>query len=285
MELLFMGTAAAEGIPAMFCDCKACREARKAGGHELRTRSGALLDGVLKLDFGPDTLIQCMNNGLAISGIHSVLITHSHEDHFTFNEIWHRTPPSAHIDDGSVMTVYGNAAVGEQFSKRKTPLLAFRQLKAFETVMIEGYAVTPLEAVHCRNDNKYEAYPVIFEGQTVNRHEEAFIYLIEKDGKSLLYAHDSDEYTAADMDFLKGRRLDLVSMDCTNGSLQKDYIGHMGAADNLRMREKLLANGAADEHTIFVANHFSHNGYVPEAEMEKLLPGFKISYDGMKITF
>ena len=41
----------------------------------------------------------------------------------------------------------------------------------------------------------------------------------------------------------------------------------MGAQDHLRMREKLLANGAADEHTIFVANHFSHNGLVPHEEL------------------
>ena len=47
------------------------------------------------------------------------------------------------------------------------------------------------------------------------------------------------------------------------------------------MREKLLANGAADGHALFVANHFSHNGYI--TEIEKLMPGFAVSYDSMEI--
>ena len=108
-------------------------------------------------------------------------------------------------------------------------------------------------------------------------------YLIEKEGKKILYAHDTDEFTPNDMKFLAGRKLDLISMDCTNGTFDCDYYGHMGANDNLRMREKLLSNGAADEHTIFVANHFSHNGLAPYEEMQKRLPGFIISYDGLEL--
>ena len=42
-----------------------------------------------------------------------------------------------------------------------------------------------------------------------------------------------------------------------------------------------MQNGAADEHTIFVANHFSHNGLLPYEELEKLVPGFIVSYDGL----
>ncbi len=87
------------------------------------------------------------------------------------------------------------------------------------------------------------------------------------------------------MDYLAGKKIDLISLDCTNGVIQAEYIGHMGAADNLRMREKLLACGAADAHTIFVANHFSHNGAAPMAELQKQLPGFIVAYDGMEIEF
>lgn len=284
MELLYMGTAAAEGVPSVFCDCEACQKARAMGGHEFRTRCAALVDGVLKLDLGPDTIVQCMQNNLCLANIHSVLMTHSHFDHYSLDDIWHRTPNGAYIKDNSVMTVYGNGKIGEMFNEwSKTPLLAFKQLKAFETVMIEGYAVTPLEGVHCIRENG--AYPVMFEGRLVNRSEEVFIYLIEKDGKKLLYGHDTDEFTPADMDFLKDRHLDLISLDCTTCGQTPNYIGHMGAADNLRMREKLIANGAADEHTIFVASHLSHNGYLPEAELQAIMPGFIIAYDGLKIEF
>ena len=64
MELLFMGTAAAEGAPALFCECEHCKFARKHGGREIRSRAGALLDGVLKLDFGPDSFRQMLDNNI-----------------------------------------------------------------------------------------------------------------------------------------------------------------------------------------------------------------------------
>ena len=54
MYITYQGTAAAEGVPAVFCDCEHCRYARAAGGKEIRMRSGALIDGKLKIDFGPD---------------------------------------------------------------------------------------------------------------------------------------------------------------------------------------------------------------------------------------
>ena len=45
MELQYLGTAAAEGWPALFCDCRICRHARETGGKELRTRTQSLVDG------------------------------------------------------------------------------------------------------------------------------------------------------------------------------------------------------------------------------------------------
>ena len=54
MKLQFLGTSAAEGIPALFCNCPACQYAYKTGGKEIRMRAGAMLDDVIKIDFGPD---------------------------------------------------------------------------------------------------------------------------------------------------------------------------------------------------------------------------------------
>lgn len=56
MKIQFLGTAAYEGIPAMFCQCEQCNTARKRGGKNLRTRSQALIDGKLLIDFPADTL-------------------------------------------------------------------------------------------------------------------------------------------------------------------------------------------------------------------------------------
>ena len=181
------------------------------------------------------------------------------------------------------MTIYGNEAVGRVVAPFESRYIGFKRMVPFETVQIEDYAVTALEAVHCISSGAGAGWPVVFENRAYMRAEEALFYLIEKDGKSLLYAHDTDEFTPADMEFLAGRKIDLISMDCTNGVLQANYVGHMGCADNLRMRDKLLKCGAADMHTVFVANHFSHNGLVPIEELERRLPGFIIAWDGLTV--
>ncbi len=283
MKLQYLGTAAAEGAPALFCDCDFCQFARKARGREIRTRSGALLDGTIKIDFGPDSYKHELDNGLNYAKIHSVLITHTHVDHLDLDELAFRRPVYAHLPENDPpMTLYGNEKLGEKLAGVRSDWIAFRRVKPFETIDVEGYAVTPLEAVHCLSRDG-ALWPVVFEGKTVYRSEEALFYLIGKDGKNVLYAHDTDEFTPADMEFLAGRGLDLVSLDCTNGRLDVTYIGHMGATEDRRMREALLQNGAADAHTVFVANHFSHNGLLPYDELQALLPGFTVSYDGMTV--
>ena len=286
MELLFMGTAAAEGAPALFCECEHCKFARKHGGREIRSREGALLDGVLKLDFGPDSFRQMLDNNIDYTHLRELLVTHAHEDHFAVSDIAYRRRGFGQIRDGvPPLTVYGNERVGAMMEQHLSDRLAYRRVKAFESMEIEGYTVTPLEAVHCISTAPDAGWKVIFECREYLRSEETFIYLIEKDGVSLLYAHDTDELTPADMEFLAGRKLDLVTMDCTNGVLDANYVGHMGINDNLRMREKLLKSGAADDKTVFVANHFSHNGLAAYEELERRLPGFIVAYDGLRVQF
>lgn len=282
MKLQLLGTAAAEAVPAVFCACDMCRYAREKGGKELRTRSGAIIDDVIKIDFGPDSCHHALQNGLDYSRLHSLFITHTHSDHLQVMDLACRKPPYAHAPaNDPPLTVYGNAAVEERLQPHLNERTLFRQMKPFVTVHAEGYQVTALEAVHCISLDPNAGYPVVHEGAVYHRSEEALFYLIEKNGQRILYAHDTDEFTPTDMEFLTGKKIDIISMDCTNGYLELDYVGHMGIRENLHMREKLLACGAADEHTLFVSTHFSHNGLLPHEEMEKRLPGFLIGFDGM----
>ena len=285
MRLHYLGTAAAEACPALFCRCPQCELARRVKGKEIRTRSGAIIDGKIKLDFGPDSYLHALKYGYNWADVHTLLITHSHEDHFDLTEILCRREVCAHLPEGEApMTVYGNEAVISALSGRAGGMIRLQTVQAFEAFDAEGYTVTPLQAVHMVPGKGKNEYSVLFLGEEVLRQENALFYMIEKDGKRILYAHDTDEFSDADMEFLKGKRLDLVSMDCTNGYLDLSYIGHMGANDNLRMKEKLISIGAADENTVFVANHFSHNGLKSFSEMEAILPGFAVAYDGMEIT-
>ena len=285
MKLLYLGTAAAEGIPALFCECEACQRARALGAKGVRSRAGAVVDGILKIDFGPDSYRQMLDNGLEYAKMHSVLITHAHEDHLAPDELAYRRGVFAHIvTEPKLMTVYGNARVGEKLAGKTGEMLAFEPFSSFETKQIEGYRVTALEAAHCLSEDK-PTFPVTCRGKEWHRSEEAFIYLIEKEGKRLLYAHDTDELSPKDLEYLRGKRLDLVSLDCTNGVLVSRWVGHMGADLNRKVKNDLLSIGAADEKTVFVANHFSHNGFPGTEEIQALLPDFLIAYDGMEVEF
>lgn len=264
MRLMYLGTAAAEGVPAVFCDCAHCAYARKAGGVEVRTRSGALIDDVIKLDFPADAYMQALTRGLCFARLKHILITHTHSDHFSPETLAMRRPPYSQVSKAEPpLTVYGSDA-GYDLIKRElqSGVLEYETLKAYTEYSIGGYRVTPLPAVHA------------FE-------ESAFIYYIEKDGKALLYAHDTDRLRQEHFEFLSGKALSIVSMDCTNGALKVDYIGHMGIEDNLWLKQTLTGLGCADENTRFVANHFSHNGLLKHAEMRARLPGITVAYDGL----
>lgn len=266
MKLQYLGTAAAEGVPAVFCTCPACTYARRVGGKEIRTRSGALVDEALKIDFPCDAYMQAMRWGLDYAKLRHLLITHTHRDHFYPEELECLFPPFSHLpEDMPPLTVYGNRQARARLERLLRPgQLEYVTMTPYQAVQAGEYRVTALPAVHA------------FE-------EDALFYLIERAGKRLLYAHDTDEFTPEHLEFLAGKRMDLVSLDCTNGVLECDYVGHMGISDNLRMRERLMEIGSADGKTLFVANHFSHNGVVPHGEMESRLPGFIVSYDGLTV--
>ena len=82
MKFTYLGTGAAEGVPAMFCSCDTCREVRRRGEGEFHTRSQLLIDGELCIDFPPDAYAHSLKFGVDLSAVKYLLITHSHMDHF-----------------------------------------------------------------------------------------------------------------------------------------------------------------------------------------------------------
>ena len=56
MQFQYLGTAAAEGWPAVFCRCKYCLEAQRLGGKNIRTRSQAIVNDDLPVSYTHLTL-------------------------------------------------------------------------------------------------------------------------------------------------------------------------------------------------------------------------------------
>jgi phosphoribosyl 1,2-cyclic phosphate phosphodiesterase len=80
MDLTFLGTGGAWGIPELNCDCLVCKEHRQNG--ERRERTSLLLTGetTLLIDCGPDAKSQLSRNN--VHRIDAVLISHEHGDHY-----------------------------------------------------------------------------------------------------------------------------------------------------------------------------------------------------------
>lgn len=80
MDLVFLGTGSAWGLPELGCPCWICQKMRSLG--EERTRSAMLLSGkeTLLLDCGPD--IRRQLDGRGIEQLDAILISHEHADHY-----------------------------------------------------------------------------------------------------------------------------------------------------------------------------------------------------------
>ena len=93
MKIQYLGTAAAEGIPAMFCMCPCCQRIRshyETNPKDVRMRTSALIDDTLQIDFGPDAFQQMLKYQLDYANLRSVLITHSHDDHICIGNLLSR---------------------------------------------------------------------------------------------------------------------------------------------------------------------------------------------------
>ena len=274
MKIKFLGTAAYEGVPALFCVCDVCRAARKKGGRAMRTRSQAIIDDVLLIDFPADTLIHTMQHNVDLSRVHHCLITHDHSDHLYSEDIrmlerWYSKPPADYR-----ISFYASEIAGEKIGKivpETEGMMSLVNMKEFESVKADGYTITALPAIHA---------PV----------SGPLIYQITDGKKTMLYANDTALITEETFEFWKKTKpyFSLVSLDCTSGVVMALPRHHMGFLNNIEVKKRMIELGLADENTVFVSNHFSHNGkQVDYDEFREIAAreNFVTSYDGLEIEF
>ena len=273
MKIQYLGTAAAEGIPALFCECETCRKSKLAGGKNIRTRSQALIDDCILIDFPADTYMHFLKYDIPLAKIKSCLITHSHPDHLYPIEVERRKRGYSHLKNQIPLSFFADKSAFDMICdvKKNHNILddeiLVNKINVFEPFDVEGYKITALRAAH---DPK--STPVV--------------YLIEKNGKTIFYSHDTSEYPKETMEYLEklDRPIDLISFDCTEACNDATYMGHLTLSRCVELRKEMLNIGAADERTLFILNHFSHNGKsVIYDEFVEIAAGygFEVSYDGM----
>ena len=190
----FMGTGAGCGVPAFFCDCPACTEAR----HNPRARRGdcgVMVRGTesgttLLIDTPPDTRHQLIREG--IRQFDELLITHCHSDHITgLCELEYmvqlRTKKSLPTY-GSVETL-GEVAIEFHYMDYA---LDFNVMKPFDTHEFDGVRYTALPVTHAPG---------------------TYGYLIETPSTRMFYASDTGRLPEETRERIRG--VDILAMDAT----------------------------------------------------------------------
>ncbi len=279
MKLQYIGTGAAEGFPGMFCQCDACRWARKAGGHNLKTRSCAMIDGHVLIDLSPDLYVQSLKLGLELSEIQDLVVTHTHKDHFDSFFLGLRAKDGAtklpdRKEEDNYLSVYGSSFVKAAVDKAleeepysNNARIRFENVKPGEWFQAGNLKLCPLKANH-KND------------------ELCYIYAVTDGTASLLYANDTGTLSEETLQMIGdlGLVFDLVSMDCARGTLPGD--GHMGIRENLELKRRLEQMGCTGSETRYYLNHLSHMSGIIHDDLQSLMgpEGFTVSYDGMIVN-
>ncbi len=264
MRLLLMGTGAADGIPSFGCDNELNRLALRQGGKDVRSRTAALIDEELKIDLGPDTLMQCHRNRVDPTEWTGLAFTHSHEDHLCPSEFQYFLYP---FNDRDRLrgTVYGNAEVCRILHERYAEWpIEFHETKSFECYTHASYAITPIRANH-----KHD--------------EDCQNLLVQKQGAALLYATDTGIWDEETWEFLKDYRLNLFVIECTEGFRDTDYWGHLDIKECIQVVDRLRNQGTLLKDAKVVTTHHSVRGDASHAQLEDALGphGIAPGFDGM----
>ncbi len=271
MKLQFLGTAAAEGIPAIWCECEVCRIAKKLKGKELRKRCSYLIDSDTIVDYGPDGYWQSIEYDIDQTAIKRVLFTHPHEDHMTPVEfLFRHSPYFSQVSHNINVMASGESLrlflkqTGKEFSVLNINAIPFSEGKWLQD---EDMEILPIPAHHSPGCG-------------------AMILVIRRAGKTVLIANDTGMLFESSWKMFENLKLDAAVIESTCSFGQPDLaINHLGINTTVQFRDRLIEMGCITAETPVYVNHFSHNG---KANHDKLTDHFAkfnmtVAWDGLTI--
>ncbi len=260
----------------MFCNCAYCRNIKKLGRKEFRTRTQVLIDDIISVDFPPEAYAHSLEFGADLGSLKYLLVTHSHMDHFYAHDFILRGYKYAEVG-GAPLEIYGNAEVNKVFNEctkreMKTQVAAnlhFNEIHAYADFKIGGYRVLTVPAHHSAT-------------------EECLLYYIGSGEKGYLHLYDTGRIEDAAFEFLaqKGVKAQAVAIDCTFADNTAGASSrHMGIEDDMFVKRKLSESGIIDANTKIIITHFSHNSNPTRVHLKELEEKFTVTaaYDGMEI--
>jgi phosphoribosyl 1,2-cyclic phosphate phosphodiesterase len=281
MNVLLLGTSAGELYPGIWCRCHNCESARRTGGRDLRQSACALLGANTLIDFPPEIVSQSWKWGVDLTALTTLLITHSHGDHFLpyllrwrlGSDVLTEDPPPVKSAPRFTLLpqlqIYGNAAVearlrAELGTKLSVRDMEFTRIQPFQPFRTGALRVTPVAANHDLGS------------------EESLNFIVESAGTTIFYGLDGDFPLPETWEAFTAHRFDLMIFEATFGL--GDGRNHMNFARLRHTAGRILESNLLREGGAIVASHFSPHHCPNHAETEELLRphGIVAAYDGMR---
>ncbi|MGN0801491.1 MAG: MBL fold metallo-hydrolase [Candidatus Faecivicinus sp.] len=290
MKITFIGTSAGEGYPGVWCECPNCAKARRLGGRNIRGNSCALLDDDFLIDMNAHFAAMAPRLGISPSKIFGLLITHPHMDHFApeFLEKRAMSPSLRGLSDAAkqqyispcftelpMLHVFGNAYARKKLfaqdgvmERPELTRIEFHLIADGQPQTMGDLTFTPVRAQH------------------TNIAGFAHSYILERGGKTLLYASDTGGYDPDMMDIILSHKYDCIIMEGTFG-LGASVDGHMSLKKNREMLRLLEAHRAWKNGVNFHLTHICPHWTPPHDEYAAMLKdeGIEVAYDGKVIEF
>jgi phosphoribosyl 1,2-cyclic phosphate phosphodiesterase len=265
MRLLFLGTAAAEAYPGVFCGCENCERARASRGRSLRRRSSLLVDDDLLIDLGPDVIAAALAYGLRLQRLRTVLITHVHADHFDADVLRWRAP-GFRVGELPELTIYGPPEIAREVGA----------LEDVEELAIKLAPAGPFERF-AAHDAEVWTFPA--------RHgtEGPLLYAVERAGAKFLYASDTGAPPEEVWQALGEHRFDVIVMEETMGTAAS--VGHTNLEEIAAHRARADKEGVLKPGGRFIATHLSHRNNPDHTRLAAMLGtrGIELAHDGMEV--
>lgn len=287
--MIFLGTGASEMIPNPMCGCDVCRRAQVSGDpRERRVRTSFLLDEENLIDCGADVTSSCVREGISLQNLKNIFLTHTHLDHFSTVTLENlqmciTEPPKLNVFmsqqayDG--IHRLGNVLVEQTYTnypetaERWPAQCTFIPVEPYQEFFVDDMAVSAVVGRH----------PGMFND------ERSLNYVFRKGGKTFFYACDTGLFYPETFEYLKGRHLDVMAVECTFGKAAiSREANHLNLEHLFETIDCLIGQNTVDDSTMIYLTHIGHKGGLLHEELNEAVQqryGKHIcaAYDGLRI--
>lgn len=283
MEIVFLDTSAGEQYPGVWCKCENCQKARRLGGHNIRRNSCAWLSPDCLIDFTPEVFIQCDRFGVPIVDAKYLLVTHSHEDHFYPVMLGWRymspkitlppkqTESGPRFSDLEFLRLYGNKDVCDWVMKCVGKRLNECRMEVNQIEPFRPYDLGSMRIMALLGNHQ-------------DRTVKAYNYIIERDGRTILYALDTGWFLPESLAEIEKHRFDLAVIEGTFG-YGAESEGHFNFRKLLEAHKLFQERGLLKPSGIFCVTHLCPHWSPVHDEIAPVLgqKGITVAYDGMRV--